>query len=234
MLCKANLNELSHIWSHLLKKSLMENFIFCAVYDLKFQPTSTKSSLDEIFSVMVCFCFQSQMAADYDIVLCKRFPSYIILQPGLSIKISNIKISKGGEKMPKRMILEAWDLVSVSQCSWRNFENPTQESRFWIHIVRKLCHQISTAASSSRGKATLKIEFFKKMTEKNLKMSTLLKWLLFTFCFNFYVIYFLLLFRFSGSLRLWAPMFTKDPGPTLSDLPQDVTYHLPPRQFSSW
>ena len=166
MLSKANLNELSHIWSHLLKKSLMENFIFCAVHYLKSQPISTKSSLDEIFSVMVWFYFQSQMAADYDIVLSKRFPSYIILQPGLSIKISNIKMSRGGEKMPKRMILEAWDLVSVSQCSWRNFEDPTQESRFWIHIVRKLCHQISSVASSSRGKATLKIEFFKKWPKR--------------------------------------------------------------------
>ena len=39
-----------HIWSHLLKKSLMENFIFCAVKRFNFQyiETEVKSVNDRV------------------------------------------------------------------------------------------------------------------------------------------------------------------------------------------
>ena len=60
------------------------------------------------------------MVADYDIFCLKRFPSCIILQPGL------LKISKSGEKKkknnPKLMIL--------AMIFKNNVEKPTQESQF--------------------------------------------------------------------------------------------------------
>ena len=60
------------------------------------------------------------MVADYDIFCLKRFPSCIILQPGL------LKISKWGEKKKKKNS----KLMILAITFKNNVEKPTQESQF--------------------------------------------------------------------------------------------------------
>ena len=70
-------------------------------------------------------------------------------------------------KMQKLVILATWKLGSVSPCFEKKSKKPFRYSESWVDSVRKICHQISSVASSSGGKISTKVEcFFSRWAEK--------------------------------------------------------------------
>ena len=69
------------IWSHLLKKSLMENFIFCAVYDFE-----CNQSGSQIFLMQLTINLTSSNKGVFKFTLHKRW--------SFPLKISSVNMSK--------------------------------------------------------------------------------------------------------------------------------------------
>ena len=87
-------------------------------------------------------------------------------------------------------ILATWKLGSGLACSQINVEKPVRYSKSWVG-VRKFCHQIFSVTSSSRGKFSLKVNFFWNGLKK----------------YDFCILLIFHLIRATGTLRIWFFLF---------------------------